>query len=68
MKDIGGAVKVPCASLRPAAGARTTTAMSDLIFIGATVVFFAICALYVHWCDKIIGPEADAGSASGAES
>jgi len=31
--------------------------MSDFIFLGATVVFFAICALYVKWCDKIIGPD-----------
>jgi hypothetical protein len=31
--------------------------MSDVIFIGATIAFFAICALYVHWCDKIIGPD-----------
>jgi hypothetical protein len=31
--------------------------MSDFIFIAATIVFFAICALYVHWCDKIIGPD-----------
>ena len=31
--------------------------MSDFIFIAATFVFFAICALYVHWCDKIIGPD-----------
>ncbi len=31
--------------------------MSDFIFIGATFVFFAICALYVQWCDKIIGPD-----------
>jgi UDP-N-acetylmuramyl pentapeptide phosphotransferase/UDP-N-acetylglucosamine-1-phosphate transferase len=31
--------------------------MSDFIFIAATLVFFAICALYVHWCDKIIGPD-----------
>ena len=31
--------------------------MSDVIFVGATIVFFAICALYVHWCDKIIGPD-----------
>ena len=31
--------------------------MSDLIFIAATVAFFAICALYVKWCDKIIGPD-----------
>jgi hypothetical protein len=31
--------------------------MSDVIFIAATIVFFAVCALYVHWCDKIIGPD-----------
>lgn len=31
--------------------------MSDVIFIAATIVFFAICALYVHWCDMIIGPD-----------
>lgn len=31
--------------------------MSDFVFIAATIVFFAICALYVRWCDKIIGPD-----------
>ena len=31
--------------------------MSDFIFVGATVVFFAICALYVKWCDMIIGAD-----------
>ena len=31
--------------------------MSDVIFVAATIVFFAICALYIHWCDKIIGPD-----------
>ena len=31
--------------------------MSDFIFIAATVAFFAICALYVKWCDQIIGPD-----------
>ena len=31
--------------------------MSDVIFVAATIVFFAVCALYVHWCDKIIGPD-----------
>ena len=41
--------------------------MSDFIFIGATLVFFAICALYVQWCDKIIGPDdlkSDVGDAA----
>jgi hypothetical protein len=36
---------------------RRNEPMSDLIFIGATIAFFAICALYVNWCDKIIGPD-----------
>lgn len=31
--------------------------MSDFIFIAATIVFCAICTLYVKWCDKIIGPD-----------
>ena len=31
--------------------------MSDLIFIAATIVFYAICALYVRWCDTIVGPD-----------
>ena len=31
--------------------------MSDFIFIAATIVFFAICTLYVKWCDRIIGPD-----------
>ena len=31
--------------------------MSDVIFVAATIVFFAICVLYIHWCDKIIGPD-----------
>ena len=32
--------------------------MSDVVFIAVALGFFAICALYVHWCDSII----DAGS------
>jgi hypothetical protein len=41
--------------------------MSDVIFIAATLAFFAICALYVHWCDQIIGPDSfpAAGDAPG---
>ena len=31
--------------------------MSDLLFIAATIVFYAICALYVRWCDTIVGPD-----------
>lgn len=31
--------------------------MADLIFVAATFAFFAICVLYVNWCDHIIGPD-----------
>lgn len=31
--------------------------MADLIFVLATVAFFALCVLYVNWCDRIIGPD-----------
>ena len=37
--------------------------MSDVIFIAATIVFFVLCALYVHWCDRIIGPDPADGAA-----
>ena len=31
--------------------------MSDFVLIVGTVVFYAICALYVNWCDRIVGPD-----------
>ncbi len=31
--------------------------MGDLIFVLATLAFFAICVAYVNWCDRIIGPD-----------
>jgi hypothetical protein len=31
--------------------------MSDFVFIAATIAFYAICALYVNWCDRIVGPD-----------
>lgn len=31
--------------------------MADIIFISVALAFFALCALYVHWCDRIIGPD-----------
>jgi hypothetical protein len=31
--------------------------MSDVIFIAATIVFYGTCALYVNWCDRIVGPD-----------
>lgn len=32
--------------------------MADIIFIAVALAFFALCALYVHLCDRIIGPDA----------
>lgn len=35
--------------------------MADLIYIAIAIAialaFFALCALYVRWCDRIIGPD-----------
>lgn len=31
--------------------------MADVIFIAVALTFFAVCALYVKWCDRIIGPD-----------
>jgi hypothetical protein len=31
--------------------------MADIIFIAVALGFFALCALYVRWCDRIIGPD-----------
>ena len=31
--------------------------MGDIIFVLATLAFFAICVAYVNWCDRIIGPD-----------
>ena len=29
--------------------------MADVVFVAIALAFFAICALYVRWCDIIIG-------------
>jgi hypothetical protein len=31
--------------------------MADLIFVSIIVSFFALCVLYLRWCDRIIGPD-----------
>ena len=31
--------------------------MADVVFVAIALAFFAICALYVRWCDIIIGPD-----------
>ncbi len=38
--------------------------MADIVFIGIALAFFALCALYVRWCDHIIGPDVFATSDS----
>jgi hypothetical protein len=32
--------------------------MADVIFVAVALAFFAVCALYIRWCDRIIGPDA----------
>jgi len=27
--------------------------MSDLIYVGAVMAFFAVCAIYVRFCEKL---------------
>ena len=29
--------------------------MADVIFVAVICAFFALCVLYVRWCDRIIG-------------
>lgn len=31
--------------------------MADVVFAAAIVAFFALSALYVIWCDGIVGPD-----------
>jgi hypothetical protein len=31
--------------------------LNDLIFIVVTLAFFALAALYVRFCDSIVGPD-----------
>lgn len=31
--------------------------MEDILFLLATVAFFALAAAYVRFCDRIIGPD-----------
>ncbi len=33
--------------------------MPDLVFLAIATGFFALCALYVNLCDRIIGPDPD---------
>ena len=31
--------------------------MADLVFVAALCAFFALCVIYVQWCDRIVGPD-----------
>ena len=31
--------------------------MADIVLILTMVAFFVVCAVYVSWCDRIIGPD-----------
>ena len=31
--------------------------MRDLVVLTIVAIFFALCAAYVRWCDRIIGPD-----------
>jgi len=31
--------------------------MGDVVFVAIVLAFFALCVLYVRWCDVIIGPD-----------
>ena len=31
--------------------------MADVIFVAVVCAFFALCVVYIRWCDRIIGPD-----------
>ena len=31
--------------------------MADVVFVAIALAFFALCVLYVRWCDIIMGPD-----------
>ncbi len=31
--------------------------MADVIFVAVICAFFALCVVYIRWCDRIIGPD-----------
>lgn len=31
--------------------------MADVIFVSIIAAFFALCVVYLKWCDRIIGPD-----------
>jgi hypothetical protein len=42
--------------------------MADVIFVAVICAFFALCVVYVRWCDRIIGSDdADAAVTTSIE-
>ena len=41
--------------------------MADLVFLGLTAAFFALCVGYVSLCDRILGPDPEVLSSSTSE-
>ena len=38
--------------------------MADVILVLTMVAFFVVCAVYVSWCDRIIGPDPEPATQS----
>jgi len=41
--------------------------MADLVFVAVIIAFFVLSALYVIWCDRIVGPDEFAADLSAAD-
>jgi hypothetical protein len=42
--------------------------VSDILLVALTLVFFAVAALLVRWCDRIIGPDSESDELDDSES
>ena len=31
--------------------------MADVVFVAVICAFFALCVVYIRWCDRIVGPD-----------
>jgi hypothetical protein len=38
--------------------------VADIVLILTMVAFFVVCAVYVSWCDRIIGPDPEPATES----
>ena len=41
--------------------------MADVVFVAVIIAFFALSALYVTWCDRIIGPDSFSGESGDSD-